>query len=359
MSTVYADGETGTTDVRLPANNAATTNTNSPEDLARFLAANPGLAQQVSDILQGQEQPTVAENSPASDKDKTAATQNATTQSTSAQKNTPSNPWYSEDEIQQAARDQAFSAVANTAFPLTPQQIQTLNNMLDATQRAQATPPNMEAPQPTSTSLIVNLSPGATPPVIRLSRGFVSSLVFIDSTGAPWPIESYDIGNPGVFNITWDKKSNTLMVQARATYTYGNLAVKLVKLDTPVMLTLVPGQKVVDYRVDLRMEGLGPNARPGMQGAGLPGQADQNLLNILDAVPPQGARRLSVSENIAQVWIVGNNTMYVRSQFTLISPAWISKMSSADGMNAYQLQPTPMLLLSRYGKVLQIKVEGL
>ncbi|MFN7097821.1 MAG: DotH/IcmK family type IV secretion protein, partial [Gammaproteobacteria bacterium] len=127
----------------------------------------------------------------------------------------------------------------------------------------------------------------------------------------------------------------------------------------PVMLTLVPGQKVVDYRVDLRIEGLGPNAQPGMQGEGLPDQANPTLLNVLDGVPPNGAKRLGVSTNVAQVWVVGDNTMYVRTAFTLISPAWLSKMSSADGMNAYQLQVTPLLLLSRYGKVSQIKVEGL
>ena len=68
------------------------------------------------------------------------------------------------------------------------------------------------------------------------------------------------------------------MVQARSTYTYGNLAVKLAMLNTPVMLTLVPGQKVVDYRVDLRIQGLGPNAAPGsIQSEGLPDQADPDL----------------------------------------------------------------------------------
>ncbi len=363
--------------------------------LQQYLAQHPDVAQQISTMLTEQdkdnEEPLPAaefaqaqapaaetknsEKAAANSEDKSGKTQGKAEDKTDSktekkqperpsestiQNPTPPTPWDFHDETARESRDQAFRAVANTAFPLTPQQIQILNNMLDATQRAQATPANMEAPQPTSTSLFVNLSPGATPPVIRLSRGFVSSLVFIDSTGAPWPIESYDIGNPSVFHLAWDKKSNTLMVQARATYTYGNLAVKLVNLDTPVMLTLVPGQKVVDYRVDLRVEGLGPHAKQGMmQGAGLPSQASQTLLNILEGVPPSGAKRLSVDENIAQVWLVGSNTMYVRSQFNLISPAWVSTMSSADGMNAYQLQTTPMLLLSRYGKVMQVKVEGL
>lgn len=324
------------------------------QNLANFLAQNPGVAQQVAQILNGNSNTAQAANNNQPQSGDNTKDQAATTPSS-----TTGTPWDNADQATKDARNDAFNSIANQAFPLTPDQIQTLNNMLDATQRAQAAAPNESPPQPTSTSLMVNLSPGSTPPVIRLTRGFVSSLVFIDSTGAPWPIESYDIGNPNAFNITWDKKSNTLMVQARAAYTYGNLAVKLAMLNTPVMLTLVPGQKVVDYRVDLRIQGLGPNAQPGMQGSGLPDQADPTLLNVLDGVPPNGAKRLSVSSNVVQVWVVGNNTMYVRTAFTLLSPAWLSKMSSADGMNAYQLQVTPMLLLSRYGKVLQIKVEGL
>lgn len=320
------------------------------QNLATFLAQNPGVANQVSDILNGQTPATTTASRNSNEND-TAQTTDKTTSMT---------PWNSSDKATQDTRDTSFSAIANQAFPLSPDQIKALNSMMDATQRAQAAAPNDSPPQPTSTSLFVNLAPGTTPPVIRLSHGFVSSLVFIDSTGASWPIEAYDIGNPTAFNITWDKKGNTLMVQARAAYTYGNLAVKLIGLNTPVMLTLVPGQKIVDYRVDLRIQGIGPNAKPdAINSMGLPEQADTTLLNVLDGVPPDGAKRLSVSSNVVQVWVVDDKRMYVRTAFTLLSPAWISKMSSADGMNAYQLQVTPMLLLSRYGKVQQIKVEGL
>lgn len=343
---VYADADTSPANTQAASTSTTVTpsSAQSMQGLTTFLAQNPGVTQEVSSIMQGNPAP---------------ATTDANNQTSDGSNPNTATTWDTQDDATKQAGQAAFQSVASQAFPLTPEQIQTLNNMLDATQRAQATTPNVSPPQPTSTSTMVSLAPGSTPPVIRLSRGFVSSLVFVDSTGASWPIAAFDIGNPSAFNITWDKKSNTLMVQARASYTYGNLAVKLVGLNTPVMLTLVPGQKVVDYRVDLRVEGLGPNAQPGMQGAGLPGQADQTLLNILDGVPPAGAKRLTVSNNVAQVWIVGDNNLYVRTEFTLLSPAWLSKMSSADGMNAYQLQPTPMILVSRYGKVMQIKVEGL
>lgn len=260
-------------------------------------------------------------------------------------------------EWQKIIDKNAYHQVLKEAFPLSPGQIKKLRNRLDDTQRAAATAPYNRPPRPTSSSVMINLAPGATPPVIRLSQGFVSSLVFVDSTGAPWPIESYDIGNPSVFDIKWNKKNNTLMIQARAAYTIGNLAVKMVDLNTPVMLTLVPGQRVVDYRVDLRVPGLGPDAKPIFSGSGLPNEADDRLLNVLDGVPPKGSKRLTTKGADAQAWEIGS-TLFLRTRFKVISPAWLATLSSADGMNAYKMAKTPMVLLSRYGKTTQLRIEG-
>lgn len=344
------------------AKNSANNALNNPDvqaNLQSLLNQNPALAAQVSQSLAGaNDNQNNAANMNQSNAMANNANNDAQLQANIAAQNQANNPWQSQDPTSQALRAQSFQSVTNQAFPLTPTQIQSLNNMLDDTLRAQAAAPYDAPPMPTSTSLLVNLDPGATPPVIRLSKGFVSSLVFIDSSGAPWPIEAYDLGNPSAFNIKWDTKSNTLMVQAMAAYTYGNLAVKLQNLNTPVMLTLVPGQKQIDYRVDLRIQGLGPNAKPSIGGNGLPSQADPILLDILDGIAPPDAKQLTINGGLADAWLLKND-LFVRTRFDLISPGWISKMSSADGTNAYKLQPTPLLLISRYGKVVSLKVEGL
>lgn len=349
------------------ANSAGLNNPDVQANLQALLSQNPALAAQVQQSLAGANAPTDAAEAMAANGQQPNAMQGiapgnnpapSTDNTMNGQTGAASDAWQAQDPTTAALRNQAFQSVSNQAFPLTPQQIQTLNNMLDDTQRAQAAAPYNAPPMPTSTSLVVDLDPGATPPVIRLSRGFVSSLVFVDSTGAPWPIEAYDLGNPSAFNIKWDAKSNTLMVQATATYTYGNLAVKLQNLNTPVTLTLVPGQKQIDYRVDLRIQGMGPNAKPTIGGSGLPDQADQRLLDILDGIAPPNAKQLVIDGGLADAWLL-NDTLFVRTRFDLISPGWISKMSSADGTNAYKLQPTPLLLISRYGKVVTLKVQGL
>jgi len=251
----------------------------------------------------------------------------------------------------------AFDALKDKMFPLEPDQIIQLKRKYEDTEYAESASARTP-PKPVATSQFVNLSPGSTPPVIRLARGFVSSLVFLDSTGAPWPISAYDLGDPKSFNIQWDKVSNTLMIQANKLYTYGNLAVRLKGLNTPVMLTLIPGQKAVDYRIDLRVQGHGPNAVPAVLEDGIPPTASDALLHVLDGVPPQGSVRLQVSGGDARAWRLGEK-IYVRTNLTLLSPGWLASMTSADGMHAYEMQKTPVLLVSWHGKVMQLKIEGL
>ena len=251
----------------------------------------------------------------------------------------------------------AFDGMAEQLFPLTPEQVIHIKQLYQSLEYAKATTAGTP-PKPTATSQFVNLSPGTTPPVIRLSQGFVSSLVFLDSTGAPWPISAYDLGDPAAFNIQWDKTGNTLMIQASKLYTYGNLAVRLRGLNTPVMLTLIPGQEAVDYRVDLRVQGYGPNAKTMTMDNGLPPSASDVLLHVLDGVPPAGSTRLTVSGGDARAWLL-NQKMFVRTNLTILSPGWLGNMTSADGMHAYEMQKSPVLLVSWHGKVMQLKVEGL
>lgn len=252
-------------------------------------------------------------------------------------------------------RDQAFAEATKNALPMTPEQIRTLKSMFDEAQKAAAELPGTP-PKPTSISQIVDLSPGATPPIIRLQSGYVTSIVFLDATGAPWPIAAYDIGDPRSFNVQWDQKGNTLMVQAISGYKTGNVAVVLRELNTPIMLTLLPGQKAVDYRVDLRMPGLGPNSVTSV--THLPGKETPALLDVLNGVPPQGSTTLKISGcSQCNAWLY-NGEVFFRTRLTVLSPGWIATLSSADGMHAYQLPSTPVILVSDKGKMNTLNVEG-
>jgi intracellular multiplication protein IcmK len=261
-----------------------------------------------------------------------------------------------EDSVSiQTLNKAAFGSMTQTMLPMTPEQIKRLRELFTQTQAAAATMPGTP-PRPTISSQYVKLEPGATPTVIRLAEGYVTTLAFLDSTGQPWPVDNYDIGNPQAFNIQWDKKSNLLMIQATSLYSVGNLAIQLRGLETPVMVTLISGQKAVDYRVDLRVTGSGPNAK-ALLGRSLPQSADPVLLNILEGVAPAGNTSLKISGGLAQAWLVGTH-IYVRTRLTLISPAWIATMSSPDGMKAYEMPKTPLILGFEAGQSIQLKIEG-
>ena len=249
---------------------------------------------------------------------------------------------------------QAFANMLRSMMPLSPDQIKTLRKLYTNSQHAAATFPGTP-PKPTSSAVVVNLSPGAAPPIVRLRNGFVTSLVFLDSTGQPWPIQAYDIGDPNSFNIQWNQKGNTLLVQSDTTYRSGNLAVMLKGQDTPVMITLMPGQRAVDYRVDMRVPGLGPNASPTV--SSLPETANSQLLNFLNGVPPTKAKQLTVNGGPSQAWLLGSH-VYLRTRLTVLSPSWIASMSSPDGTHVYEITKAPIVLASYRGKVVQLTVQG-
>jgi intracellular multiplication protein IcmK len=252
--------------------------------------------------------------------------------------------------------DPVFENVVKKQFPLTPEQITKLREVMQDTQRAAGAP--LAPPTPTVSSQTVSLAPGTVPPVIRLATGYVSSIVFVDETGQSWPIVGYSIGNPSAFNVQWDQTSNVLMMQGVGAYQSGNLAVQLAGLSMPVMVTIVNDQKVVDYRVDLRLQGRGPNARASLMSDAVPGAADPLLLNLLEGIPPQGSEALTIKGGDAQGWLL-NNTIYLRTRLTILSPGWNSTMTSPDGMRAYELNATPMILASDQGQTVTLKVEGL
>ena len=252
--------------------------------------------------------------------------------------------------------EEAFNAMMKQNMPLTPQQVVRLRQLIDQSQRAAAMPPNVP-PKPVSSTLMVNLAPGATPPAIRLAQGFVTSLVFVDSAGSPWPVASYDIGDNKTTTIQWDGKSNVILVQASAPYGYSDLVIRLVGMDTPITLELVLGQRVVDYRTDIHVAGLGPNSKDLPTGTGLPNSANQLLLSVLDGVAPSGSTQLTVKGGDCSAWLLGDK-MYLRTRLTVLSPGWIGRMVSPDGMYAYEIQKSSSVLVSQYGQPIELKIEG-
>lgn len=255
------------------------------------------------------------------------------------------------------AEDPAFQGMASKIFPMSPDQIQALRQIQDQTQRAIATTAGAP-PRPVVSTQNVMLSPGAVPPIVRLGTGYVTSVVFIDQTGSPWPVASYSIGDPNRFNIQWDQESNVMMIQGHGAYATGNMAVTLRDLPTPVMVTLVSDQRVVDYRIDLRVQGRGPKAMGSIIAGTMPTNSNPVLMNLLDGVAPTDAKRLDIQGGDAQAWLF-NGQMLLRTPLTVLSPSWQATMSSPDGTKVYQMPPTAVVLVSDQGRSTPLQIKGL
>lgn len=89
----------------------------------------------------------------------------------------------------QSLNKAAFGSMAQTMLPMSPEQIKRLRGLFNQTQAAAATTPGTP-PRPTISSQYVKLEPGATPTVIRLAEGYVTTLAFLDSTGQSWPVDN-------------------------------------------------------------------------------------------------------------------------------------------------------------------------
>src|SRR5580698_2559855 len=82
----------------------------------------------------------------------------------------------------------AEQQAAQSAIPLTPDEIQALANRYNATKQAeeQAVTPMAV---PLSRQVNVSFAPGAAVSIINTVKGYPTAVSFFDSTGAPWPIQ--------------------------------------------------------------------------------------------------------------------------------------------------------------------------
>lgn len=222
---------------------------------------------------------------------------------------------------------------------LTPDQVKRIKELGLNAERQRATP-YTNLPKPITRTLAVNLDPGIAPPVIRLARGQLSSMVFSDAAGSPWFIESIAM-NRSLFsdgradNAKDQAPTNVLTIEPLTTAAYGNVTVQLKGLNTPVIFVLSTAQKEVDMRVDAKIPGRNPDGYVVSEVSDLP-KMDDALTLFLDNVPPRDARRLRVSgmEGVA-AWFY-QDSLYLRAKGEAQYPAYLSAAKSTSGMSVYK-----------------------
>ncbi|WP_234831363.1 DotH/IcmK family type IV secretion protein, partial [Pseudomonas savastanoi] len=161
-----------------------------------------------------------------------------------------------------------FQKAQDSVSPLTPQEIRQLRGQVGEVDKAMAA--QQVAIVPRISAQTVNLSPGASLPLVRTAVNYPTSLTFIDSTGAPWKLGAAPIsGNPDITPY-YVPNSPVMVLYAEKPFASGNVTVYLEGLAVPIMLNVSSGESdtkaqtwTVDSRLDLRVPRRGPGAQPG------------------------------------------------------------------------------------------------
>jgi intracellular multiplication protein IcmK len=261
------------------------------------------------------------------------------------------------EEQKKKLEKQTFEEALKMLLPLSPEQIIKVLDNFKQSREASETP--IATPSPRIEVQTVSLDPSQEPPTIKTSPGRVTTLTVLDATGAPWPIQ--DVSWGGKFEITPPEEGGHIVrITPMTAHGAGNISIRLVDLITPVTFSIQTGLDEVHYRFDARIPKNGPLAKtPLIEYGGLNTVAggDENLVQMLDGTPPGSAEKLVVegTDGRTSAWRASGH-IYLRTPLTLLSPAWDSSVSSADGTNVYTMNDTPVILLSDQGKMVRAHI---
>ena len=261
----------------------------------------------------------------------------------------------SAEDLEESFREEAFDQALKTLLPLRPDEIRTLLEHFDRTVESSHVPVH-PYPRPELTVQNISLDPGVPPLVVKLAHGYVTTVSLLDSSGQPWPIE--DISWVGEFTIqesTVREQTHLLRISPNSKFAHGNISMRLVGLNAPVIMTLETGRDLVHYRFDAVVPKLGPGAETPLIDPGITlVSGDPDMSVALSGVIPSDATPLNVSgvDGRTSAYIY-NGLTYVRTPLTLLSPGWDSSVTSADGTKIYALEETPVVLLSDRGRMVR------
>lgn len=215
----------------------------------------------------------------------------------------------------------------------------------------------------------INIDPSAPyqDQTIFLSPNYVSTILIFDKMGKPWPIEKYVLAlSDKLYNDNIN--SNTMVLSSKKiNYGRGNLVISLKDLKTPIILSIEISPEKVDYKTDIRLNSFGPDSQPTVfkndnDMSYLGKFVKEDAYSMLDGMTPQNGKytKRPTSLDGVEAWSNGKS-LYIRTKDTLISPSVLpteySKMQSADGTYLYTVPNISVLILSRNGQPVQVKVE--
>jgi intracellular multiplication protein IcmK len=254
---------------------------------------------------------------------------------------------------------EGFNEAIDQAFPMTPEMIRKYRKILEANERAA-----QERPEPKEeiSTTLVSLEPGEPAPLLTVSPSIASVIGFYDATGAAWPITQYVLGNTENFNaIHLGEDSNNIVLTPGSRIGFTNLVVVLEGQAKPVTVRVKIAETTADYRFDVQVMLLGPDAQANNASAGMTQTVteagDSMLLAAISGVDlPKSAKKVNVIGVDARGWVV-DGELYLRSRHALLSPSWTGSMAGPDGIRVYKINPASVALFSVGGSIVRADIK--
>lgn len=224
-------------------------------------------------------------------------------------------------------------------FPLTPEEVIQQRVKLNEMERATNIPIVTVKQVITSENLDVD---APKPIVIRTAPSKVSSLIFFDASGAPWPIEYAYPGDDQMFTIKkTGSEMNVATIIAGQNFVQSNGIIGLVGLPTTIVLDLQSDQRSIDSRKSLRLAKLGPKAKPmTIASDNVIETLPEELLTLINGSKIAGSKLMKLEGVKSGHAYAYNDYIYVSSKYPLRWPAWLNSGKSPTGTYVYKLHGT-------------------
>ncbi len=198
---------------------------------------------------------------------------------------------------------------------------------------------------------------------LRVSPSYVSTLIFVDAAGAPWPVAHRVLGDSSAVSseVLDDGNGNVVVVQnsQQARFRESSAMFMLRGAQAPITVRILGDDRVVDARLTVQVPSFGPLSGGRRDvGDGLT-HRDSRIMDMLGD-PNQDyvtARfRLVAHEGTAdglarvEALRTDDGRVFVRGPMRLVSPSWTQQAVSETGMRIYEVPPVHQYIFAVEGE---------
>ena len=267
-----------------------------------------------------------------------------------------------QEKLRRSMINDGFKEQQDMVLPLVPRQVKAYKDHVDSTKRAIVE----DKPQTSTGSRNLKLEASAEIQEVLLTPGYITSLVFYDSTGEPWPITSCSVGNKNAFAVIVPdglEPGNMINVQGIQKFANSNIVLTLKDFSLPVVVNLqTTGMKgpgaITNSMISFRANRMGPNAKQPIIGKPIQTSISKTMMTFLNGVPPKEAVSISsVSEREDMDMWRYQGSLYLRTYSPVVWPAWDLLVNGSEGLALYKLPDVPNVLVSVDGKKISLDIE--